>query len=111
MLYPSTVPLAHRIGADTTNPVPAAGVCAVLDTMRASGIFPIVRIVVLNDPLLASTIREWAVQRRSDGTQMQAGYDNGVRSGILWNASSMYTVDALKPAVFSADEEASPHQH
>jgi hypothetical protein len=66
VLYKSSVPLAQRIGADTTNPVPAARVRAVLDTMRANGIYPIARIVVAKDPLLASTVRAWAVQRRSD---------------------------------------------
>jgi hypothetical protein len=68
VLYASGVPLAHRIGADTTNPVPAARVRAVLDTMRANGIYPIARIVVAKDPLLASATLEWAVQRRSDST-------------------------------------------
>ena len=68
VLYQSSVPLARRIGADTTNPVPAAKVRAVLDTMRAYGIYPIARIVVAKDPLLASAVQEWAVQRRSDST-------------------------------------------
>ena len=68
VLYQSAVPLARRIGADTTNPVPAARVHAVLDTMRAHGIYPIARIVVAKDPLLASAMRDWAVQRRSDST-------------------------------------------
>ena len=68
VLYRSSVPLARRIGADTTNPVPAARVHAVLDTMRANGIYPIARIVVAKDPLLASAMREWAVQRRSDSS-------------------------------------------
>ncbi|CAN5247974.1 hypothetical protein BH09GEM1_BH09GEM1_15370 [soil metagenome] len=67
VLYKSGVPLAQRIGADTTNPVPAARVRAVLDTMRANGIFPIARIVVAKDPLLAAAVQEWAVQRLSDG--------------------------------------------
>jgi hypothetical protein len=31
--------------------------------------------------------------------QMQAGYDNGIRSWILWNASSRYTVKALKKEI------------
>jgi hypothetical protein len=68
ILYKSSVPLARRIGADTTNPVSAVTVRAVLDTMRANGIYPIARIVVAKDPLLASAMREWAVQRWSDGT-------------------------------------------
>ena len=68
VLYKSNVPLARRIGADTTNPVSAVRIRAVLDTMRANDIYPIARIVVAKDPLLANAMREWAVQRRSDST-------------------------------------------
>ncbi|MEO8623071.1 MAG: putative glycoside hydrolase [bacterium] len=67
VLYRSTVPLAHEIGADTVMPVSAARMRAILDTMRANGIFPIARIVVAKDPLLADAKHEWAVQRRKDG--------------------------------------------
>ncbi len=67
MLYRSTVPLARQIGADTSRPVSAARMRAILDTMRAHGIFPIARIVVAKDPLLAVAKPEWAVQRRADG--------------------------------------------
>jgi hypothetical protein len=37
--------------------------------------------------------------------QMQAGYDHGVRSWILWNPGSRYTLSALRPAILSATEE------
>jgi len=37
--------------------------------------------------------------------QMQAGYDNGVRSWILWNASSKYTIGALRPKIESEADE------
>ena len=37
--------------------------------------------------------------------QMQAGYDNGVRSWMLWNPGSKYTVAALHPDILSEDEE------
>ena len=67
VLYRSAVPLAHAIGADTTNPVAPARIRAVLDTMRAHGIFPIARIVVAKDPLLANARRNLAVQRAGDG--------------------------------------------
>ena len=67
VLYRSSVPLARRIGADTTNPMSHARLRAVLDTMRAHGILPIARIVVAKDPLLAEAKHEWAVKRRSDG--------------------------------------------
>ncbi|MDQ2664540.1 MAG: putative glycoside hydrolase [Gemmatimonadota bacterium] len=76
VLYRSAVPLARRIAADTTNPVPMAKVRAVLDTMRANGIYPIARIVVAKDPLLASALREWAVQRRSDSSAWLDGDGN-----------------------------------
>jgi hypothetical protein len=67
VLYRSSVPLAHAIGADRVTPMPVARMRAVLDTMRAHDIHPIARIVVAKDPLLANARREWAVQRRSDG--------------------------------------------
>ncbi|MDB4882242.1 MAG: putative glycosyl hydrolase domain [Gemmatimonadetes bacterium] len=68
LLYRSNVPLARAIGADTNRPMSPKKLRAVLDTMRANAIFPIARIVVAKDPLLADTKREWAVKRRSDGT-------------------------------------------
>ncbi|HEY2026168.1 MAG TPA: putative glycoside hydrolase [Gemmatimonadaceae bacterium] len=67
VLYRSRVPLAHQIGADTVQPMPAARLRAALDTMRANGIYPIARIVVAKDPTLANHKREWAVKRASDG--------------------------------------------
>jgi hypothetical protein len=66
VLYRSRVPLARDIGADTVMPMRAERVRAVLDTMRAHGIYPIARIVVVKDPLLASTKLEWSIKRRAD---------------------------------------------
>jgi hypothetical protein len=68
MLYRSSVPLARAIGADTNRPMSTKRLRAILDTMRAHQIFPIARIVVAKDPLLAQAKSEWAVQRKSDGT-------------------------------------------
>lgn len=68
LLYRSKVPLARQIGADTIQPMPAARVRALLDTMRAHGIYPIARIVVAKDPLLADKRRPLAVRSRADGT-------------------------------------------
>lgn len=67
VLYRSKVPLARAIGADTTNPVPAARIRALLDTMRANGIHAIARIVVAKDPLLARARESLAVKRKADG--------------------------------------------
>lgn len=66
VLYRSRVPLAREIGADTVMPMRVERVRAVLDTMRAHGIYPIARIVVVKDPLLASTKLEWSIKRRAD---------------------------------------------
>ena len=67
VLYRSNVPLARAIGADTNRPMSAKRLRALLDTMRAHEIFPIARIVVAKDPLLAQAKTEWAVKRQSDG--------------------------------------------
>jgi hypothetical protein len=66
VLYHSHVPLAREIGADTTRPMSYRRMRAVLDTMRAHGIYPIARIVVAKDPLLASAKRDWAIKRKKD---------------------------------------------
>ena len=66
ILYLSKVPLAHAIGADTVKPMRATRLRAVLDTMRAYGIYPIARIVVAKDPLLATKKSEWAIRLRAD---------------------------------------------
>ena len=65
VLYRSAVPLAHRIGADTTQPMPASRIRALLDTMRAAGIHPVARIVVAKDPLLAGRRHDLAVKNRA----------------------------------------------
>ncbi len=67
LLYRSGVPLAREIGADTNRPMSAKRLRAIIDTMRAHDIFPIARIVVAKDPLLAQAKSEWAVKRKSDG--------------------------------------------
>jgi hypothetical protein len=72
VLYRSGVPLAREIGADANSSevlaMPVARVRALLDTMRAHGIYPIARIVVAKDPLLASARPEWTIVRKRDGT-------------------------------------------
>lgn len=70
MLYRSQVPLAREIGADTTYPMSYKRMRSVLDTMRLNGIYPIARIVVAKDPLLADRKREWAIRRKDDSTSV-----------------------------------------
>jgi hypothetical protein len=78
LLYRSRVPLARELGADTVRPLPLDRLRSVLDTMRAYGIYPIARIVVVKDPILARARPDWAIRRRSD---MQPWLD---RSGNPW---------------------------
>lgn len=68
MLYPSRVALAKLIGADhdSVRPMRMTRLRAVLDTMRAHGIYPIARIVVAKDPLLAGRRLDWAIRSRAD---------------------------------------------
>ena len=66
VLYRSRVALAREIGADTVQPMRPERVRAVLDTMRAYGIYPIARIVVAKDPLLAANKTAWAIRRADD---------------------------------------------
>ena len=66
VLYRSRVDLAREIGADTVAPMRPDRMRAVLDTMRAHGIYPIARIVVVKDPVLARKKPEWAI-KRADG--------------------------------------------
>jgi hypothetical protein len=68
VLYPSDVPLAHEIGADTADGhwMSRAKLRAVLDTLAAHRIYPIARVVVAKDPLLASKKLNLAIKRKSD---------------------------------------------
>jgi hypothetical protein len=68
VLYPSDVPLAHEIGADTADGhwMSRTKLRAMLDTLAAHQIYPIARIVVAKDPLLASKKLDLAIKRKSD---------------------------------------------
>ena len=68
VLYRSNVPLAREIGADTADGhwMSRSKLRAVLDTMTALGIYPIARIVVAKDPLLAQKKLDLAIKRKSD---------------------------------------------
>src|ERR1700704_3463795 len=65
LLYPSAVPTAEQIGANKC--VRAMDAKARLDTLAAHGIYPIARIVVAKDPLLAERKSAWSVKDRDTG--------------------------------------------
>jgi hypothetical protein len=99
VLYRSRVALAREIGADTNRPMKAERLRAVLDTMRAHGIYPIARIVVAKDPLLASKKLEWAIRSKADTSKPWLD-----RKGNPWldphrREVWQYAVDLAKEAV------------
>jgi len=65
LLYPSAVPTAEQIGANKC--VRAKDAKSRLDTLAAHGIYPIARIVVAKDPLLAERKAAWSVKDRTTG--------------------------------------------
>ena len=65
LLYPSAVPTAEQIGANTC--VRAKDARARLDTLAAHGIYAIARIVVAKDPRLAERKTAWSVRDRTTG--------------------------------------------
>ncbi|HEY3280245.1 MAG TPA: putative glycoside hydrolase [Gemmatimonadales bacterium] len=65
LLYPSQVPVAQAVGA--TRCVRTRDVRARLDTLRAHDIYPIARIVVAKDPLLAEHRSQWSVKHVDGG--------------------------------------------
>src|SRR6059036_311511 len=65
LLYPSAVPTAEQIGANKC--VRAKDAKARLDTLAAHGIYPIARIVIAKDPLLAERKASWSVKDRDTG--------------------------------------------
>jgi hypothetical protein len=68
VLYPSRVALAREIGADTADghSLSRSRIRAILDSMVAHDIYPIARIVVAKDPLLAQKKLGLAIKRKSD---------------------------------------------
>jgi len=100
MLYPSEVPLVREIGADTTHTMSLQRMRAVLDSLRVYGVYPIARIVVAKDPLLADKKREWAIRRKDDSTKVWL--DRGGRPWLdpthpeIWKYAADISAEAVK---------------
>ncbi|MGH9258277.1 MAG: putative glycoside hydrolase [Acidimicrobiales bacterium] len=67
LLFPMSVPTAVAIGASACRRVVEREARARLDSIRAHGIYPIARIVVAKDPMLAAGKPGWAVRHRDGG--------------------------------------------
>ena len=75
VLYPSTVGLAHVIGADTVRVMPVPRLHALMDSLRKYRIYPVARIVVARDPVLAARRPQWALVHRADDPERSAWVD------------------------------------
>jgi hypothetical protein len=95
MLYRSNVPIARATGANACARV--GDVRSRLDTLHAHGIYPIARIVVAKDPLLAEHKPGWAIRSRGGGLWRD-------RIGSAWvdaynDSVWMYAGDLAREAV------------
>ena len=89
------VPLAVQVEADRRIRIP--DVTALLDSLRAHGVYPIARVVAFKDPLLAVARPEWSV-KRTDGEPWED--DNGVRWVDSFNRSVWdYNIELAREAV------------
>ncbi|MEX0979544.1 MAG: putative glycoside hydrolase [Gemmatimonadota bacterium] len=66
--YATNVPLAQEIGA--TGEIRIRDISGLLERLRAAGIYPIARIVVFQDPLLANRRPDLAIQDSAGGVWM-----------------------------------------
>jgi hypothetical protein len=99
VLYRSRVPLARLIGADSTMPMRPDRLRAILDSMRAHHIYPIARIVVAKDPLLAGTRLEWAIRSRRDPGKPWLDKNGNPWLDAHQTGVWQYAVDLAKEAV------------
>lgn len=93
--YATEVPLAKQVGADRRLRI--RDVRALLDTLKAHGIYPIARVVAFKDPLLADARPEWAIQR-ADGSVWRD--DKGVRWVDAFNSEVWaYNIELAREAI------------
>jgi len=73
--HTSSVPLAREIGANGDRRIP--DLPALLDRLEAEGVYPIARIVIVKDPLLAAHRPDLAIRDTAGGTWVD-------RKGSVW---------------------------
>ena len=93
--YGSRVPLAEQVGATKRRKI--GDIRARLETLREHGIYPIARIVVFKDPLLATARPDWAIERE-DGSIWED--NNGVRWVDSYNRNVWdYNIELAREAI------------
>jgi len=94
MMYPSHyAPGSYRIGNPNARPYDVIDRGLKDAKRRSVGIANAALVVPWYQDFTLGPPRYGAAQVRA---QMQAGYDNGIMSWILWNPRSAYTVEALR---------------
>ena len=73
--HPTEIPLAQSIGA--TGEIRIPNLKVMLARLEEAGVYPIARIVIVKDPLLAAAHPEWAVQDTAGGPWIDD-------KGIVW---------------------------
>jgi hypothetical protein len=97
MTYPSHyAPGSYRIARPNANPYAVIDAALRDAKRRTEGIAGAARIIPWYQDFTLGAPRYGVAQVRA---QMQAGYDNGVASWILWNPSSNYTLAALRESI------------
>ncbi len=65
MTYKSAIEVVEQVGANRS--VPVRDIEAVIEELNEKDIFPIARVVVFKDPILAEQKPEWSIQRNEGG--------------------------------------------
>ena len=101
MVYPSHfAPGTYKLG--NANAAPCATIDhAMADAVRRSNGIPYAaKLVPWYQDVTVGPPRYGASHVQA---QIRGGYKHGVKSWMLWNPGSRYTVDALEPAILPAD--------
>jgi hypothetical protein len=71
VMYQSNIEIIQTVGANTSYPI--KDIQAVMTELASRNIYPIARIVVFRDPLLAEKRKDWAIQKK-DGSGVWRDY-------------------------------------
>ena len=97
MVYPSHfAPGTYRLGSPNAHPYETIDRALRDAKSRSTGIQGAARVVPWYQDFTMGPPHYNAPQVRA---QIQAGYDNGIRSWMLWNSRSDFTLDALRESI------------
>jgi len=101
MVYPSHfAPGTYKLGNPNASPFATIDHAMADAVRRSAGIPNAAKVVPWYQDFTLGAPRYGAEHVQA---QIRAGYKHGVKSWMLWNPGSRYTVDALAPGIVSAD--------